>query len=114
MKFIKTAFILALLSISSVSYAQLSCRDIKGLQDDLGDLADEIDTTAYFSNAEVDELENIVDLIYIVAYDEDNRKLIRAARRMDRAWGRADPDSYTAALDEVISELDKVYFRDCE
>jgi hypothetical protein len=113
MKFVKSLSFIALLAVSSNSYAEFSCSELIDLRNTLDTVADNIDAVDYFSRADVQALSDIVDVIDLIASEENNLNLANAANRMEAARLREEDDAYVDALDQVADEIDDLYVNEC-
>ncbi|MCV6587758.1 MAG: hypothetical protein OIF57_01840 [Marinobacterium sp.] len=110
---LKAASLCGLLMFSTASYAELSCDELFEMRQAVGQLADAVDETFIFTRDDDEFLADVVELMYAVAEEEDNRTLFNAARDMERAWQREDADAYVDALDIVMIEVDDIYHFEC-
>ncbi len=113
MHLLKLFSFLGLFTLSSASYAELSCPDLNDMRHDVSELADDVDASIGFTRAEDEFLADVVDAIYVVSDEENNRVLFQAASKMESAWKREDAVSYVDALDRVNDELDDIYYSEC-
>ncbi|WP_261843204.1 hypothetical protein [Aliamphritea ceti] len=113
LKLLKLSSFIGLLTLSSVSYAELSCPDLNEMRHDVSQLADDVDASIGFTREEDEFLADVVDAVYIVADEENNRVLFHSASKMESAWKREDAVSYVDALDRVNDELDDIYYSEC-
>jgi hypothetical protein len=113
MSILKNLSFVALLVVSSNSYAEFSCSELINLRNNLDSVADNIDAADYFSREDVQGLSDIVDVIDLIASEENNYKLANAADRMEAARLREEDDAYVDALDQVADEIDTLYVNEC-
>lgn len=113
MYLIKLLGFAGLLTLSTASYAELSCRDLNDMRHDVAQLADDVDASIGFTREEDEFLGEVVDAVYLVADTENNRILLRAAGKMESAWEREDAVAYVDALDRVTDEIDDIYNTEC-
>jgi hypothetical protein len=110
---LKNLSFVALLVLSSHSYAEFSCNELRELRNDLDTVADDIESADYFSRSDVQGLSYLVDIIDIIAVEENNPKLANAADKMEAARLREQDDAYVYALDQVTNEIEALYITEC-
>lgn len=113
MRIIKLFSLLLLLGSTSMAQAALSCSELDEMHQDVSELADAVDSSFAFSPEEDEILALVVEAVYVVAAEEDNRTLANNAARMESAWNRQDANAYVNALDRVSDEVADIYNTEC-
>ena len=117
MKSLLRAFTLVgLLCFSSLSMAEKwSCDELTELANDLDTIADAFDEAGTIREGDdIDQaLGDIVDAIVLIADIENQSALNRSVDNLIKAYNDMDSDMFAMALDSVITNLDRLYRRDC-
>ena len=111
--FVAGLFLLCGAATPAPAYSGLDCKDLKEAVDVLTDLeiavffADEIDD-------EDDELLRFITVIVRDAADEEgDRKLVKAADKMRRAYNSRDLADFETGLERVVDRLEAIREDDC-
>ena len=110
-------FVLTLTCLTAAAWAEkFSCDDLTGLANALDDIAVAFENAGTISEGDVIDtaLGEIVDAVIMVAEVENEGRLNTAVDRFVKGYNNMDADMFSLGLDSVITNLDRLYNRDCQ
>ncbi|MCF6246308.1 MAG: hypothetical protein L3J69_02995 [Desulfobacula sp.] len=109
-------FFFTMTGFSAIAAEKPTCEDLTQIADALDEIS------AAFSDAGTIEegdavdvaLGEIVDALYLISEAEDERHVTDAVNSLTDAYDKMDGEKFGLALDSVVSNMDRLYRRDCQ
>jgi len=114
--FFNAMIFVVLISLSCFVQAKPSCADLDEVATVLDQVAEAFEQTGEIrEGGEIDNaLGSLVEALFAIADSEGDRRLSRNVESLADGWENMDADGFANSLDGIITNLDRLYRRDCE